>query len=219
MPFTVTESALTGRRPAVIPNQGGGFSRVQTPDPNSGMATYKRSHGATATRGMDPTVTASGESAASANQQLMLRALMHAAEQEQQRLFPTQQVGPARNMNFQPILEGIHTAEHRTDPGESGPQNPLVSGLHSLGTNVSTAADFDRIGAPSPQMTRGGTLRDPRYEALKQALFENGADHLATGAKKFGDNPGFFDMQNNRNLQRQALAYVLRAGDLNDGRG
>lgn len=56
---------------------------------------------------------------------------------------------------------------------------------------------------------------DARFSALLQALFETGASKLSTGAAHFKDKPGFFDVQNTRNLEQQALLDQLRASDIN----
>ncbi len=55
---------------------------------------------------------------------------------------------------------------------------------------------------------------DRRFDALLQALSESGATGLKTGAAKFHDAPGFFDVQNPDAQGQQQRADYLRSQDV-----
>lgn len=56
--------------------------------------------------------------------------------------------------------------------------------------------------------------RDPRFDALFQAMYESGATRARTGARAGWDRPGFFDGPR-ESLQQQRLADELFASDVN----
>lgn len=70
------------------------------------------------------------------------------------------------------------------------------------------------VGAPPPITN---VIPDSRWSGLLQALAEQGATKLRTGAAAKMGARGFFDLQDPQSLQRQQLLEHLRAQDLNRG--
>lgn len=88
------------------------------------------------------------------------------------------------------------------------------SGQSALGQNIDLAARGmatseaeDRAHAQDA-FRRGVSTnivaRDPKWQALMQALFEAGANRTRTGARAGWDAPGFFDTQTSQEDQRVA---------------
>lgn len=68
------------------------------------------------------------------------------------------------------------------------------------------------IGAPPPV---NNILPDPKWQGLFQAMAEQGVTKAGTAAASGMGQPGFFDTQDPRAQQKQALMNQLRAQDVN----
>lgn len=113
---------------------------------------------------------------------------------------PSGESATSRNVNLmQRALAQEEQAKYDVEPGEKRWMAPTVT--------------------MAPQDARRNLfLRDPKWQALRQALFEAGADRLRTGARAGYAPRGFFDTQSTMNPNQQNLAALLEAMDLNEGR-
>jgi hypothetical protein len=105
-------------------------------------------------------------------------------------------------------------------PGVELPPTILPTGQSALGSNIalmqramqeSRASDFAETTA-DPR--RNLVMRDPRWVAQRQALFEAGADNVRTGAAAGWEEPGFYDTQRPSMAGLQSVGQQQRQGQV-----
>lgn len=128
-----------------------------------------------------------------------------------------------------PQVEGAYVSQQMPDAGS----NPTITanGQSALGANLALA----QRGRDARQQYYAGEVArraaagntgiaaqapltplpmDPRFDALLEALAESGANRVSTGAVKFHDAPGFFDVQNTDSMAQQGRRDYLKQQDV-----
>lgn len=209
MPWSISERSIS-RRPSVKAMATGGYEVADRPNPNSGMEVYKRGIQAKTGRTSGPLLpTVMGgptpDMGSSGGQDKRLRTL------EEQETAGVGVTGPD-SLGIGVMRRGMDAkAAQRLEAMHQSPAMVYEEDAAIPNNSGSTVRTYFESPSTSnlQQSTRGNYLADPRFEGLKQSLYEAGVDSIATGAAKFGDAPGFFD------TQRPSLNGLQSVGQMN----
>lgn len=117
----------------------------------------------------------------------------------------------------QPLsLSGLDIAANETDATDSADyaaRNASLVDKGQLSRGDATGRERqDRMNKSAV------SIMNPTGRRFAQSLKNAGVDQMRTGAVAYGDQPGFFDAQNNRNLDQQSLMGLLAVKDFNGRR-
>lgn len=188
MPWSISEHQGRGL-PPVSPNMGGGggYQVAHRPDPNSGMELFKRGQGAPqAQGGFNPAITASGESALSANLGLQQRGMQNRQQfdQAESARNPYHNIGAP----VDPMWEGLKQALYERGTGEI--QTGGVGGM-----------DMSRGQTTMGPTSQGGGIT---HMGQNSGFFDTQSPSMNGLIRAAGTNPGL-DQQRGEQAAAQAV--------------
>lgn len=191
------------RRPSVQALAQGGYAVNEMPDPNNGMQTFERNN-PQAMQGAHGMATAAGNPMNDGRRPISLAMLDSAANAQDQ--------GDTANYNAEnqrQVVEGQMTQAEQMGRAQQDRMNKTRVAVMDPNARRYTQA-LTNAGAGN---LKAGAVHEP--DVYQGSSF--GVENTAHGRSR--ETNGFFNEQDSNNLQRQSLTALLRAKDLNSGRG
>lgn len=219
MPVTLLSERPLARRLAVRPRASGGFERATQPNPNSAIETYRRrmsrADAPIGARSSDPRVLNVGGTVQQPTPVRDPEDIVSMGGADVLGIGLQQRGMEARAREayeeaFTPRFQGIRRPAER-------PTNVPANVAKAILNPLPDIVDVVFAGDPSVPRRFRNVLPDPRWEGLKQALFEAGVDRVQTGARAGYAPLGFFDTQETLNAAQQQRARLLQAMMVNEG--